>query len=1061
MRERTIFLRAIDIEEPSARAQFLEQTCNGDDMLRKRVEGLLEATSRLGSFLDCGSSSNWLNTTNADSELDAEPATAAAQQATTLHEPVHIDLSFLEPSFRPGVLGSLAHYEVESVIGQGAFGIVLKARDTKLGRDVAIKVLQPHLATTSPPRKRFVREARACASIRHPNVISVYAVEESPLPYLVMEYVRGSTLQDLINLAGPLELEEILPLAAQLSSALSAAHENGLIHRDVKPSNILIEAGAERRLVITDFGLARTVDDTSLTQSGLVAGTPMYMSPEQASGRPVDARADLFSLGSVLYVMVTGRPPFRASTSLAIMHRVVSAIPRAVQELIPDAPDWLCSVIEKLQAKRPNERFQSAREVSQLLQQFQTDLQRFGSVQSATLSGLGGENAIVDAPCPTSRKPLTTILGVGLALALAAAFPLGLMLRQETTHPQADGNSSAAVSTSKGSGNGQAQEEAGPNTSNGIEVKDGAPPPLRVPVDSAKAASIQQAWADYLGVPVEFENRWAMKFRLIPPGEFLMGSTNEDVERTIDNAHVGNMWRANIRSEVPQHSVKLSKPFYMATTEVTQRQYEHIMSANPSLYSGGQAPPNLSRSASDLPVEKVSWLMSKEFLTRLSIRDGILQQRPPEDANYGPGGYRFPTEAEWEFACRGGNQSRFWCGDDYPKLRLVENVGGGKVGLPETVASRSPNPFGLYDMHGNVREWIADRWSDDYYNSLVDSHATDPQGPTSFALTFRVVRGGDFWWHADTARSSSRCAEAENIVPDVAIGIRPVLDLADYPFHARAKAKEPKVVEFAEIHGASFQELRNWIDSLDRRFVPTVVNVRTGTETSHFDAVALEYDKPKKWIVQFHTTEEFDADFDSLRRSHACIWRVAFPLSSVEQASQDTIESKEDLLSLSVWIERKPDHFWAVWTTPSSNLETSFNVESGSGWIPRSITELGEYARYAHEFMLGVGHRIRLRRPMRELADLIEQSRTEQWQPFLLQTKFNPSQPEFFAVLRDDVDGQPWEFSNRISEEEYSEEITLRRLGAWYPAHTLSYVEDQKVFYSVVWRAMHEPSELP
>src|SRR5437588_6254974 len=145
-----------------------------------------------------------------------------------------------------------------------------------------------------------------------------HAVEEAgPVPYLVMEYVRGSSLQDRLDQSGPLELKEILRIGMQIASGLAAAHAQGLVHRDIKPANILLENGVER-VKLTDFGLARAVDDASLTQSGVVAGTPMYMSPEQADGLPVDCRSDLFSLGSVLYAMCTGRPPFRAPSAVAV-----------------------------------------------------------------------------------------------------------------------------------------------------------------------------------------------------------------------------------------------------------------------------------------------------------------------------------------------------------------------------------------------------------------------------------------------------------------------------------------------------------------------------------------------------------------------------------------------------------------------------------------------------------------------------------------------------------------------------------------------------------------------
>src|SRR5207342_3069729 len=167
------------------------------------------------------------------------------------------------------------------VLGRGGSGIVFRAFDEALQRVVAIKVLDPQLATTSPPRKRFLREARSSAKVRHENVVQIYQVEEQPLPYLVMEFIPGETLQQRLDRTGPLETAAVLQIGRQIAAGLAAAHAQGLVHRDIKPGNVLLESGIER-VKVTDFGLARSIDDVSTTQSGLVYGTPLYMSPEQA-----------------------------------------------------------------------------------------------------------------------------------------------------------------------------------------------------------------------------------------------------------------------------------------------------------------------------------------------------------------------------------------------------------------------------------------------------------------------------------------------------------------------------------------------------------------------------------------------------------------------------------------------------------------------------------------------------------------------------------------------------------------------------------------------------------
>src|SRR5438552_6838361 len=286
-----------------------------------------------------------------------------------------VPLDFLGPSADPTHLGRLGHYEIEETLGRGGTGIVFRAFDEKLHRVVAIKLLLPVLAANANARHRFIREARAAAAVGNEHVIGIHAVEEANQPpYLVMEFVGSISVQQKLDQGGPLELKEILRIGMQVAAGLAAAHAQGLVHRDIKPANILLENGVQR-VKLTDFGLARAVDDASLTQSGVVAGTPLYMAPEQARGEAVDHRADLFSLGSVLYAMCTGHAPFRADGTLAVLKRVCEDTPRPIREINPDIPDWLCAIITRLHAKDPAERFQSAAEVAELLGQYLAHLQ--------------------------------------------------------------------------------------------------------------------------------------------------------------------------------------------------------------------------------------------------------------------------------------------------------------------------------------------------------------------------------------------------------------------------------------------------------------------------------------------------------------------------------------------------------------------------------------------------------------------------------------------------------------------------------------------------------------
>jgi eukaryotic-like serine/threonine-protein kinase len=330
----------------------------------------------------------------------------------------------------PETLARLGGYEVTRVLGQGGMGVVFQAFDPALRRWVAVKLLAPDLAGDALARLRFAREAQAAAAVRHEHVVNIHAVSEADgLPYLVMEYLAGGSLQDHLDLHGPPDWRAVARLGAEVAAGLAAAHAQGLVHRDVKPSNILLQGETSPQCLgvakISDFGLARAADGSRLTQTGLVAGTPMYMSPEQALAEAIDARADLFSLGSVLYALATGREPFPGGSPVVVLRHVCETTPTPVRTLNPAVPGWLAEVIERLHARRPADRFASAAEVAELL--------RYNL-----------EHADRPRPVPRPPRALRPRRRRSWALAAAAALllPGGLMLSGALLrHPPADTSS--------------------------------------------------------------------------------------------------------------------------------------------------------------------------------------------------------------------------------------------------------------------------------------------------------------------------------------------------------------------------------------------------------------------------------------------------------------------------------------------------------------------------------------------------------------------------------------------------------------------------------------------
>jgi serine/threonine-protein kinase len=391
-----LFAEALE-RETSERPALLDQACAGDEALRREVELLLSGHEKAGSFIEA-------------------PALEVATQAMA------------QERDRPVVGRQLSAYQILSRLGAGGMGVVYRARDTKLDRTVAIKMLPPAVASDREWMHRFVREAKSAAALNHPNVATIYEIGEADgLHFIAMEYVEGETLQARIG-GQRLELAETIEIGLQVSDALDEAHTKGVTHRDIKPANIMITPRG--RVKVLDFGLAKItraegqIADSqaslaSMTAPGVVMGTLPYMSPEQLLGREVDHRTDIFSLGVVLYEMATGRLPFAGASANATMDRILHAQPEAISHINGQAPVELERIVLKCLAKEREQRYQSAREVM-------ADLSRLKEGSAAGAVAAGVESASKPRARFTARRLVALAAAV---MVVVAAMVYALLFR--------------------------------------------------------------------------------------------------------------------------------------------------------------------------------------------------------------------------------------------------------------------------------------------------------------------------------------------------------------------------------------------------------------------------------------------------------------------------------------------------------------------------------------------------------------------------------------------------------------------------------------------------------
>ncbi len=591
---------------------------------------------------------------------------------------------------------ALGGYELLNRIGSGGMGTVYRARHRRMGRDVALKVLAGPAAGIPDCVRRFWREVETAAKLAHPNLVTAYdAGEDQGVPYLVSEFIDGTDLARLVWRDGPLPIATALEYVLQAARGLAHAHAQGVVHRDVKPANLLVDRRGVVRVL--DVGLARLVrgageapptSTPAATAPGILLGTVDYMAPEQARDPArADGRADVYGLGCTLHYLLTGRPVFGGAD---VWEQLLAHRERPVPSLRcarADAPASLDRVFRKMLAKDPARRHRSMGEVIHDL-----DVCRGG------------------APRPRGLRRL------------AGAALLGLVVV---------------------AGGGPWHRGGAPADDPPAIRADGEAVPL-AEVPFADPADYQRRWAGQVNRPVAVTNDLGMRLVLIPPGRFQMGSPEEEIRALL--ATEGNPGlRECLRGEA-RHAVAIDRAFYLGSAEVTVGQFRafvHETGHRTHVERFGTGYGLVARkwvrgpeyhwdAAGDQPltddhaVLNVNWHDAVAFCEWLTGRSptGLL--------------YRLPTEAEWEYACRAGRDTPWCFGDNPAELGRYAWFAGNARGVIHPVGQKRPNAFGLYDMHGNRAEWCGNL-------------SPDPRAPNEER---RPLRGGRY----NGSPRSLRCA---------------------------------------------------------------------------------------------------------------------------------------------------------------------------------------------------------------------------------------------------------------------------------------------------------------
>lgn len=674
-------------------------------------------------------------------------------------------------------------YKIETLLGQGGMSAVYKGTDPNLRRTVAIKLIHPHLAVDPEFVRRFEEEAAAVAQLRHPNIIQVYDFNHDGDTYfMVLEFVAGQSLQEQLKsfhaTGKRLPLDETIRIMATVCDAVHYAHERGMIHRDLKPANVMINASGQP--ILMDFGVAKILGGQHHTATGAIVGTPTYISPEQVRGERPDHRADIYSLGVMLYEMISGRVPFDAETALSIMLKHLNDPVPNLHALNTDAPDSMIAIVDKALAKQPENRFKSAHDMAAALRHVtfarattappdRTTLGAPPPVKAQPTPSATKATPSTPAPAPRSTAvdnrpatvnvvPKTTavqqpaasggqrgmipiLIGVAgvIVVGLIAIIAVGALLGGRFITGNQPTTTSVAVVTKKATEVVVSVTESIPTESPVAVPTDAVAPPT----DTASPPSPPVAPTP-LPVPEGMT--------LIPAGFFNMGSSSGGDEQ-------------------PEHPVLLGA-FYIDTTEVTNAMYRHCVEAG-ACTSSGSAKQN-APGFDNYPVALVNWNQATAYCAWA--------------------GKRLPTEAEWEYAASGPDNLTWPWGSAFDaSLSAASAPDTQPVGSYPVGAS----PFGVLDMAGNVAEWVADGYAPIFYANSPASNPFNSEGGTA-----HVYRGGSYGNTDGSYYTTSRRYARPAAFSDVDVGFRCAKDATEVNAATPKEDHDALAAKFCEVFGA-------------------------------------------------------------------------------------------------------------------------------------------------------------------------------------------------------------------------------------------------------------------